>query len=242
MRCESSWRGVWKALGVVLTAHLLLVAGWWHWHAALPRMPQVAAIQFEMVAQPVVTPPALEPPVAPSEPPPPEVPPQPEPLVPESVQPVAPPVHSPVVPPKPVKPRKVTPVRSSREPVPAQPVPTPTDRTELSRAAVPTQPEPVVAEQYTPPDVQAAYASNPKPVYPPSARRMGYQGSVLLTVTVLASGLVEQVEIRQGSGFDSLDRAAREAVARWRFVPAQRQGRPVAATVTVPIRFQLQVE
>lgn len=65
------------------------------------------------------------------------------------------------------------------------------------------------------------------------------EGVVRLEVEVSAQGLPLEVRIREGSGFRILDVAAREAVSGWRFEPARRMGRPVAATVEVPIRFQL---
>jgi TonB family protein len=43
----------------------------------------------------------------------------------------------------------------------------------------------------------------------------------------------------QGSGARELDRAAVEAVRRWRFAPATRGGQPVEGSVQVPITFNL---
>lgn len=81
---------------------------------------------------------------------------------------------------------------------------------------------------------------NPKPAYPFVARRRGQEGQVFLNVEVLPDGTAGQVEIARSSGFRSLDEAARHAVARWRFLPARQNGAPVAARVTVPVRFSLQ--
>jgi protein TonB len=81
--------------------------------------------------------------------------------------------------------------------------------------------------------------NNPKPAYPFVARRRGQEGQVLLNVEVLPNGTAARVEIARSSGFRSLDEAARHAVARWRFLPAQQGGAAVAALVTVPIRFSL---
>jgi protein TonB len=86
----------------------------------------------------------------------------------------------------------------------------------------------------------AAYLANPKPAYPPASRRLGEEGRVVLRVFVAADGLAQMVEIRQPSGFARLDAAAADAVARWRFVPARRGERAVAAWVLVPIVFNLE--
>ncbi len=80
---------------------------------------------------------------------------------------------------------------------------------------------------------------NPKPEYPFAARNRGYQGRVILQVDVLPDGTAGGVELTSSSGYDSLDAAAVRTVRRWRFVPARRNGQPVAAAVTVPVLFKL---
>lgn len=80
---------------------------------------------------------------------------------------------------------------------------------------------------------------NPKPEYPFVARNRGYQGRVVLQVDVLPDGTAERVELTSSSGYDSLDAAAVRTVRQWRFVPARRNGEPVAAAVTVPVLFKL---
>lgn len=85
----------------------------------------------------------------------------------------------------------------------------------------------------------ADYLRNPKPVYPPMSRRLGEEGKVVLRVRVSAQGLALAVDVRQSSGYARLDEAARAAVERWRFVPAQQGGEAVEATVLVPLAFAL---
>jgi protein TonB len=86
----------------------------------------------------------------------------------------------------------------------------------------------------------ADYLHNPKPVYPHASRRLGEQGKVLLRVYVSAAGLAEKVEVKLSSSFARLDKAAEDAVSRWRFVPARRGDHAIAAWVQVPITFQLE--
>ena len=90
------------------------------------------------------------------------------------------------------------------------------------------------------PRFDAAYLNNPRPEYPRIARRMGEQGRVLLNVLVNAAGNAEKVEIRTSSGHARLDQAAREAVQRWKFVPARRGDEAISAWVIVPISFVLE--
>ena len=62
---------------------------------------------------------------------------------------------------------------------------------------------------------------------------------MLLRVLVGADGQAQAVDIAASSGFERLDRAAQDAVRRWRFVPARRGNDAVAAYVNVPIAFSL---
>lgn len=75
--------------------------------------------------------------------------------------------------------------------------------------------------------------------YPPSCRRRGEEGLVRLEVEVLADGRVGRITILQRADSPKLDEAAVEAVRQATFTPATVDGRPVAATVIVPVRFEL---
>lgn len=90
-----------------------------------------------------------------------------------------------------------------------------------------------------PPQFDAAYLDNPRPAYPPAARRRGDQGRVQLRVLVSKAGLAERVELHRSSGSAALDQAARTAVERWRFVPARRGHETLSDWVIVPILFSL---
>ncbi len=80
---------------------------------------------------------------------------------------------------------------------------------------------------------------NAKPKYPRVAIRKGYEGSVLLYVTVDANGDIKDISIGTGSGYRSLDKAALNAVKRWRFEPALQNGRAVESVTEVPVVFRL---
>jgi len=86
----------------------------------------------------------------------------------------------------------------------------------------------------------ADYLRNPAPEYPRMSRQRKEEGEVYLRVLVSAEGTAKQVQLRDSSGYSALDKAAQDAVARWRFVPATRAGQPVDGWVVVPIRFRLQ--
>lgn len=79
---------------------------------------------------------------------------------------------------------------------------------------------------------------SPPPSYPPAALRNGVEGSVVVRVDVDATGVPFNVTIVQRSGSRDLDRAATDAVRRWRFVPAQSNGQAVVGSIEVPFDFK----
>jgi len=77
------------------------------------------------------------------------------------------------------------------------------------------------------------------PSYPATARQLGIEGTALLNVFVDADGRVAQVVVRQSAGHPDLDRAAADAVRRWRFEPARRGAEAVSMWVELPVDFRL---
>ncbi|MBP2636020.1 MAG: TonB family protein [Firmicutes bacterium] len=79
------------------------------------------------------------------------------------------------------------------------------------------------------------------PSYPPAARQAGLEGTVLLTIQILANGRPGDITVARSSGHTMLDEAAIAAVAEWRFVPAKDRssGRSVDCTTSLPISFRL---
>ena len=96
-----------------------------------------------------------------------------------------------------------------------------------------------LSRDYVGPDFNVSYFSNPEPDYPSLSRRLREQGLVKLRVHVTVDGRAGEVTLHKSSGFERLDRAALDAVRRWRFRPAQQAGKPVAGWVLVPVRFEL---
>ena len=83
------------------------------------------------------------------------------------------------------------------------------------------------------------YDKNPKPLYPPEAKKKGYQGKVLLRVQILPNGRVGQIEVKSSSGYEILDRSALAAVEQWSFVPAKKGETAVSLWAEIPIKFEL---
>ena len=78
-----------------------------------------------------------------------------------------------------------------------------------------------------------------KPPYPPLARRMGYEGRLILRLLVSKEGKVTQVKVVRSSGYSILDKVAIKTVKKWRFIPAHGGEKAVPFWVEVPVVFSL---
>jgi TonB family protein len=86
--------------------------------------------------------------------------------------------------------------------------------------------------------------SNPVPLLTPEAdfsdeaRRNKYQGVCMITVIVDAHGYPRNPRVVQHLGM-GLDEKALEAVQKYRFKPAMKDGKPVASIISVAVNFRL---
>ena len=71
--------------------------------------------------------------------------------------------------------------------------------------------------------------------YPPAARRMGWEGKVVVAFLLLPDGSVRDVRVVQGSGHAALDRGAVDAVRSASPFPRS----PVEAEVITPVVYRL---
>ena len=76
-----------------------------------------------------------------------------------------------------------------------------------------------------------------QPRYPAKEAREGVGGTVVLRVTIDASGNVLDVAVQRSSRNRNLDRAAMDAARRWKFNPGMRNGVKVGGDVLVPVKF-----
>jgi TonB family protein len=91
----------------------------------------------------------------------------------------------------------------------------------------------LVSKSVSPP--KANYT--PEPAIPAAARAAKYEGTVVLTLVVNKEGLPTDIRISQPLGY-GLDAKAVEAVQRWRFSPAQKDGQPVQVKIAIEINFR----
>lgn len=147
---------------------------------------------------------------------------------------------------RPVVQPAIAPARATVVPQPEVPAVLVVDGSEAAVApdvpAAETQPVAGEIGDIAPPaqGVSLQYAAAPPPAYPAAARRMRFEGTVLLAVLVDTNGRPLRVEVRESSGHRQLDEVARDQVlARWRFQPAMRDGHAIQAIGLVPVDFRL---
>jgi len=139
-------------------------------------------------------------------------------------------------PPSKIRARPARPTPAHHVPTARQTTPTALD-SHVATAESPLPPTSVSASASISRDVEYLY--NPPPGYPPRARRMGMEGEVLIRTRVLPNGRCDELELVQSSGYALLDRAAMEAVRKWRFRPARRGDEQVSSRIEIPVRFRL---
>ncbi|HEY4368203.1 MAG TPA: TonB family protein [Steroidobacteraceae bacterium] len=76
-------------------------------------------------------------------------------------------------------------------------------------------------------------------VYPRDAQRDGIEGWVDIDFTIAPDGSTQDLAVRASAPQDTFDKAALDALRKWRFEPVQRNGAAVAQRATVRVRFSL---
>jgi TonB family protein len=80
--------------------------------------------------------------------------------------------------------------------------------------------------------------SKVEPEYSEEARKAKWQGTVILQLVVDEHGLPQQMKVSRSLGL-GLDQKALEAVAKWKFRPGMKDGRPVPVVATIEVNFRL---
>lgn len=113
---------------------------------------------------------------------------------------------------------------------------------QTTRERPPAPPPPKAAPPAIP---RTAPSSDPRrplsrPDYPPSSRRAGEAGTVILEVLVLENGRVGDARVKKSSGYPRLDEAAlREVKRSWRLKPGTENGKPVQMWGQFAVTFNL---
>lgn len=95
---------------------------------------------------------------------------------------------------------------------------------------------PVLAQSNTEPPVPVRTVD---PKFPKDLREQGVSGIVMVTCDIDHQGNVQETSVEK-STHQAFEQPALEAVKKWKFRPARKDGEPVAIRVTIPIRFVIQ--
>ena len=210
----------------------------------LQTLPEVfgqrTAAELDWTSLPEVTL-ILAPTTPPPPPPPPEPPPEPEPEPPDPAPEPPPTVEAPPAPPEPLP----MPDEVPRMPKPPKPKPQPKPKPKIQPPPAPQPSAPADVATAQPADewtrVRAGILAALR--YPPSARRAGLEGVVVVRLALDESGAVATATVRPPVPAQTLCAAALAAVRRAGPFPdagqAIRAGR-IPATAIIPIRFRLE--
>ena len=86
--------------------------------------------------------------------------------------------------------------------------------------------------------IPAALVYKIEPEFSEEARKAKFQGTVVLSIEIDASGHAKNIHVVSSPGL-GLDQKAVDAVVQWRFRPAQSNGRAVASNANIEVNFHL---
>ncbi len=92
------------------------------------------------------------------------------------------------------------------------------------------------------PVVDPRYASNFQPAYPADEIRAGSAGRVTVRVLIGTDGRVKDIEKVSAASDSFWEATRRQALAKWRFKPATRDGEPYETWKTMNVSFVLNQE
>jgi protein TonB len=152
----------------------------------------------------------------------------------------------------PVPDAKADPGKAPVQEASADPIKTPEQEPKPEQQPAPptAQPAPIISLEGTdsPSDARAfgdqiipakpdAVFHNRPPEYPREAAVAGQRGTVVVVIHVSPAGMAVGADVVRSSGYVLLDQAAQQAVLRWRFLPAVKDGQPVASNMALMFNF-----
>ena len=111
---------------------------------------------------------------------------------------------------------------------------------EVQAASAPPIPQPPPPEIVGLEDGSILDQENPLEVpYPQMARRRGQEGAVIVHIAINPEGVVQEVTVKESSGYALLDNAVLRAVKRHQYEPLVQNGRALAAEFDYKVQFVL---
>jgi protein TonB len=170
------------------------------------------------------------------------------------VETVAPPIETSLIeetmeeeaPPPPPPPKMELPPVEVPPPVVDIQIPVETSSTALTNVtdqprppAPPPPPAPPAQVTKVPPKLAARGNPDTEEYYPPSSKRLGEQGNVVVNACIGVNNRVSEATIQTSSGFERLDEAALKYARALRYVAGTENGKPAPACFAFRVRFQL---
>jgi protein TonB len=91
---------------------------------------------------------------------------------------------------------------------------------------------------YTKVDEKPIPIRTSNPDYPTDLKREGIDGLVAVVTIIDEKGNVIDVSVKKSSN-PAFERPAKEAIMRWKFTPAKKDGKAVKMRVTIPVKFSV---
>jgi len=149
--------------------------------------------------------------------------------VPQKVAPYVPPTHPEVIVPK------APDITFAKEPPLGPPL---GEGTSTGTVIEPARHDPVLVGA----NIDPRYANNFQPTYPPDQIREGNAGRVMVRVLIGTDGRVKDIEKLSAPSDSFWEATRRQALSKWRFKPATRDGVPYEAWKTMNVSFVLNQE
>lgn len=92
---------------------------------------------------------------------------------------------------------------------------------------------------YTKVDEKPVPTKTVKPTYPLELKRDGVEGLVAVSFVIDETGNVISAEVKKSSNV-AFEGPAKEAILKWKFSPAKKDGKAVKVRVTIPMKFSLE--
>lgn len=98
---------------------------------------------------------------------------------------------------------------------------------------------PAIPPLFKPAQFNPNYLGALQPIYPPGMIRAEMEGVVTIRVLIGTDGRVKAVETVKASETAFLEATRKQALGKWRFLPATRDGAPVESWREMTVRFRL---
>lgn len=106
---------------------------------------------------------------------------------------------------------------------------------EIPFEAIKIAPDPVIVGAR----LNARYAGQFQPDYPVGQLRSEREGEVSVRVLVGTDGRVKNIELIESPHVDFWNATRKQALNKWRFTPATKDGKPFESWITLKVRFEI---